>query len=40
LNKDIIEYARSDENFLKTIVTGDETWCFQYESETKRQNAK
>jgi len=38
--KDIIEYARSDENFLKTIVTGDEIWCFQYASETKRQNAE
>jgi len=33
--KDIIKYARNDENFLKTIVTGDETWCFQYEPLNK-----
>ena len=24
--------------FLKAIVTGDETWCFQYDPETKIQN--
>lgn len=38
--KDIIKHARRDENFLKTIVTGDETWCFQYEPQTKRQSAE
>jgi histone-lysine N-methyltransferase SETMAR len=21
-----------------TVITGDETWCFQYDSETKRQS--
>jgi len=36
----IIKEARKDENFLKTIVTGDETWCFQYDPETKRQSAE
>ncbi|GBN00325.1 hypothetical protein AVEN_134710-1 [Araneus ventricosus] len=32
----------ADENsqFVKTIVTGDETWCLQYDSETKRQSRK
>lgn len=38
--KDIIKLARRDENFVKSIVTGDETWCFQYEPETKRQSAE
>lgn len=32
--KDINNLARNDKNFLKT---DDETWCFQYEPETKRQ---
>lgn len=39
-SKDIIKSARKDPNFLKTIVTGDETWCFKYEPETKRQSAE
>lgn len=32
--------AEADPNFLKTIITGDETWCFQYEPTTKRQSAE
>jgi len=24
-------------NFLSKIITGDETWCFQYEPESKLQ---
>ncbi|GFV61011.1 putative DD34D transposase [Trichonephila clavipes] len=27
-------------HFLKSIVTADETWCFRYDSETKRQSAE
>ncbi|CAK9801097.1 Mariner Mos1 transposase [Anthophora plagiata] len=38
--RDIIRETQRDENFLKTIVTGDETWCFQYNPETKRQSAE
>jgi len=38
--KDIVKSARKDQNFLKSIVTGDETWCFEYEPETKRQSAE
>ena len=38
--KDIVKSARKDRNFLKSIVTGDETWCFEYEPETKRQSAE
>ncbi|GFT29505.1 FLJ37770-like protein [Trichonephila clavipes] len=37
---DIISAAENDANFLKSIVTGDEFWCFQYDSETMRQIAE
>jgi len=37
--RDLIETAKNDLNFVKTIVTGDETWCFQYGPESKRQSA-
>jgi len=39
-SKDLISTHRRDPNFIKTIVTGDETWCFQYDPETKRQSAE
>lgn len=39
-SKDIIKMTKKDKNFLYNIVTGDETWCFQYDPETKRQSAK
>jgi histone-lysine N-methyltransferase SETMAR len=39
-SKDIIKEAKNDPNFLFNIVTGDETWCFQYDPETKRQSAE
>ena len=35
-SKDIIKEAEKDRNFLYSIVTGDETWCFEYDPETKR----
>lgn len=39
-SRDIIKEARNDPRLLDTIVTGDETWCFMYEPETKRQGAE
>jgi len=39
-SKDIIKEAKKASNFLYKIVTGDETWCFQYDPETKRQSAE
>ena len=39
-SKDIIKEAKRDRNFLYSIVTGDETWCFEYDPETKRQSAE
>lgn len=38
--KDLIENSERDPQWLKSIVTGDETWCFQYDPETKRQSAE
>lgn len=39
-SKEVVAAARNDQNFLKSIVTGDETWCFQYDPEIKRQSAE
>lgn len=38
-SKEFVELADSDKSFLERIVTGDETWCFMYDPETKRQSA-
>ena len=38
--KDLIKESKKDPNFKYSIVTGDETWCFQYDPETKRQSAE
>lgn len=38
--KDIVKESKKDSNFLYNIVTGGETWCFQYDPETKRQSAE
>jgi [histone H3]-lysine36 N-dimethyltransferase SETMAR len=38
-SQDFIELVDKDKNFLKRIVTGDETWCFMYDPQTKRQSA-
>lgn len=37
--KDLIKTARRNCTFLESIVTGDETWCFKYDPQTKRQSA-
>ena len=33
----LLERIQSDRNFLKNVITGDETWIFEYDPETKRQ---
>ena len=38
--KDIVETAENDPEFLDSIITGDESWCFKYDPETKRQSAE
>jgi histone-lysine N-methyltransferase SETMAR len=35
-----IAMADADENFFNKIITGDETWCFTHDPETKRQSSE
>ena len=35
VSKEFVDRANADENFLKNIVTGDETWVYGYDVETK-----
>jgi len=37
--QDIIAMANADKNFFNKIM-GDETWCFAYGPETKRQSSE
>ena len=36
--KDFINSCHQDPSFLANIITGDESWCYQYDPETKRQS--
>ena len=36
--RDIRQQIEVDKNFLENVITGDESWVFQYDPETKRQN--
>jgi hypothetical protein len=31
------QQARDDTNFISSIITGDETWVYGYDPETKQQ---
>ena len=35
---DILKNFDSNPDFLKKVITGDETWIFEYDPETKRQS--
>lgn len=35
---DLITMCDRDPSFLRTIVTGDETWCYQFDPDSKRQS--
>jgi transposase len=37
--QDLLDRASEDENFLKRIITGDETWVYGYDVETKMQSS-
>ncbi len=36
---DLVDTTNHDPNFLTSIVTGDESWCFLYDQQTIRQSA-
>ena len=36
----MLQEAESDENFMGQIITGDETWVYGYDPETKRQSSQ
>ncbi|GFV79805.1 protein GVQW3 [Trichonephila clavipes] len=38
VSKDLLERIEKDPHFFVNAITGDESWFFQYEPETKRQN--
>lgn len=38
--KDCLEQAENDPTLLDRVITGDESWFFQYDPETKRQSSQ
>ena len=38
--QDVIAMADGDKKIFNKISTGDETWCFGYDPETKRQSSE
>lgn len=35
---DFLEQIENDPSFLERVITGDESWIFEYDPETKRQS--
>jgi hypothetical protein len=35
-----LKQARNDLNFISNIITGDETWVYGYDPETKQQSSQ
>ncbi|XP_046396633.1 histone-lysine N-methyltransferase SETMAR-like [Ischnura elegans] len=38
--QEMLERLQAEPNFLDKVVTGDETWVFEYDPETKRQSSE
>ena len=38
--QDIIERLQTEPGLLHRVITGDETWIFDYDPETKRQSCQ
>jgi len=36
----VLPMADADKNFFNKIITEDETWCFAYDPERKRQSSE
>jgi transposase len=40
VSQELLDRLNTDENFLKTVITGDETWEYGYDVETKVQSSQ
>jgi len=40
VSKELLDRANDDANILKNIITGDETWVYGYDVETKVQSSQ
>ncbi|XP_075737316.1 protein GVQW3-like [Rhipicephalus microplus] len=40
VSQDILDFTSSDPNFMNTIITGDESWVYGYDPETKSQSSQ
>jgi hypothetical protein len=40
ISQEIFDRANTDENFLKNTITGDGTWVYGYNVETKAQSSR
>ena len=40
VSQELFDCLNADENFLKNVVTGDETWVYGYDVETKVQSSQ
>jgi hypothetical protein len=38
--RELKQQARDETNFISNIITGDETWVYGYEPETKQQSSQ
>jgi len=40
VSQELLDSLNTDENFLKNVITGDETWVYGYDVETKVQSSQ
>ena len=40
ISRELLGRVRGDPDFLEQVITGDETWVFEYDLETKRQSSE
>ena len=40
ISQELLDNADGNENFLKNIIIGDETWVYGYDVETKMQSSQ
>jgi len=40
VSQELLDHSNTDENFMKNVITGDETWVYGYDVETKVQSSQ